>query len=80
MPPSAFKPPRATLRAEHRNRFGGSSLPARGYGAHLPMPVALRATTIVAAPADCGILRAAAYMKHWQPRPVRTRGRAAASL
>jgi len=44
------------------------------------MPVALRATTIVAAPADCGILRAAAYMKHWQPRPVRTRGRAAASL
>ena len=33
-----------------------------------PMPVALRATTIVAAPPDCGILRAAAHLNDWQPK------------
>src|SRR5690348_9769294 len=103
MPPSAFKPPRATLRAEHRNRFGGSSLRLRGDGAHLlahrviavkllatyyvtaaapsrasgpPMPVALRATTIVAAPPDCGILRAATYMNYRQPKLTCMRARA----
>ena len=75
MPPSAFKPPRATLRAEHRNRSAtfssdsakvgltsGVSLhrgtflatscvlrPPQIVASGPPMPVALRATTIVAA-------------------------------
>jgi len=32
------------------------------------VPVTLRATTIVAAPPECGILRAAAHMNSRQPK------------
>jgi len=70
VPPSAFKPPRATLRAEHQYRSvvfsrhgGGGAHPLRA-----PSDDHRRGTP------DCGILRAAARLKHWQPNPAARRG------
>ena len=40
------------------------------------MPVALLATTIVAAPPDCGILRAVAHMNSRQPKLLVLRAQA----